>query len=162
MCEKFSIISPPVVWLFLKSLRDIFFGGAETARCSQIQWESPSVSARCNQESQEYQMTRNYLDWLTSMPWSVYSKDGAVGATPRGPLYPLNPKHIMMCSCLLSFLQQINSCRLLYTLIFRVLFMRHISQYNSVYSRTYIYIFWYVYIYIIYTHYSQPMSAPKR
>ena len=27
------------------------------------------------QESQEYQMTRNYLDWLTSMPWSVYSKD---------------------------------------------------------------------------------------
>eukprot|EP00931_Biecheleriopsis_adriatica_P046540 TRINITY_DN26741_c0_g1_i2.p1 TRINITY_DN26741_c0_g1~~TRINITY_DN26741_c0_g1_i2.p1 ORF type:complete len:1059 (+),score=282.21 TRINITY_DN26741_c0_g1_i2:49-3177(+) len=26
-------------------------------------------------ESQEYQMTRNYLDWLTMMPWGVYSKD---------------------------------------------------------------------------------------
>jgi len=26
-------------------------------------------------ESQEYQMTRNYLDWLTLTPWSVYSKD---------------------------------------------------------------------------------------
>eukprot|EP00440_Ansanella_granifera_P038418 gb/GFBE01041686.1/.p1 GENE.gb/GFBE01041686.1/~~gb/GFBE01041686.1/.p1 ORF type:complete len:1063 (+),score=300.14 gb/GFBE01041686.1/:1-3189(+) len=26
-------------------------------------------------ESQEYQMTRNYLDWLTTMPWGIYSKD---------------------------------------------------------------------------------------
>ncbi|CAJ1403909.1 unnamed protein product [Effrenium voratum] len=26
-------------------------------------------------ESQEYQITRNYLDWLTGMPWGVYSKD---------------------------------------------------------------------------------------
>jgi len=26
-------------------------------------------------ESQEYQMTRNYLDWLTMQPWGVYSKD---------------------------------------------------------------------------------------
>jgi len=26
-------------------------------------------------ESQEYQMTRNYLDWLTTMPWGVYSED---------------------------------------------------------------------------------------
>lgn len=31
--------------------------------------------ANLAKESQEYQMTRNYLDWLSSMPWSVYSKD---------------------------------------------------------------------------------------
>ena len=31
--------------------------------------------ANLAKESQEYQMTRNYLDWLTSMPYSVYSKD---------------------------------------------------------------------------------------
>lgn len=30
-----------------------------------------------SQESQEYQITRNYLDWLTGMPWGVYSKDGS-------------------------------------------------------------------------------------
>jgi len=26
-------------------------------------------------ESQEYQITRNYLDWLTQLPWGVHSKD---------------------------------------------------------------------------------------
>lgn len=31
--------------------------------------------ANLAKESQEYQMTRNYLEWLTNMPWGVYSKD---------------------------------------------------------------------------------------
>merc|ERR1719424_300089 len=26
-------------------------------------------------ESQEYQITRNYLDWLTVLPWGVHTKD---------------------------------------------------------------------------------------
>ncbi|CAE7600035.1 unnamed protein product, partial [Symbiodinium sp. KB8] len=31
--------------------------------------------ANLAKESQEYQMTRNYLEWLTNTPWGVYSKD---------------------------------------------------------------------------------------
>ncbi|CAE7771364.1 unnamed protein product [Symbiodinium sp. CCMP2592] len=31
--------------------------------------------ANLAKESQEYQMTRNYLEWLTNVPWGVYSKD---------------------------------------------------------------------------------------
>jgi Lon-like ATP-dependent protease len=31
--------------------------------------------ASLSKESQEFQMTRNYLDWLTMMPWGIHSKD---------------------------------------------------------------------------------------
>ena len=28
-----------------------------------------------SKESQEYQITRNYLDWLTALPWGVHTED---------------------------------------------------------------------------------------
>jgi hypothetical protein len=44
--------------------------------------------------SSEFNVTRSYLDWLTSVPWGVYSKDNLDIDTARVVLDEVRPKNL--------------------------------------------------------------------